>query len=154
MVLDNPQILLSLLTVMFFLAVIFRVISHLKGEIEERDAVIEKLSGQQKQLGQGGQREAQGQDGQQGGGKKREIVLYYTDSCPHCINFKPVWKSFVSKNMSLPVKFREVDCEKEEADVDGVPTVMYYENGKEEEYRGTRTRKGLEEFIRSKLKKN
>lgn len=143
----DPELVLPLLITVLFASVIFQVIVKLNSELQVKDERIREL---EDRLQNG-----QANEEQQGGAEKQSMVLYFTVQCPHCVSFKPVWKRFVSRNLDANVEFKEVDCNKEEANVNGVPTVMFYnsksKSKSEFEYNGARTVQGLEQFLKQML---
>ena len=64
-----------------------------------------------------------------------EIVDYYADWCPPCRKLKPVLED-VEKELGGRVKVRKVnvDEDREEAiemGIGGIPTIVFFKNGKE-----------------------
>jgi|TARA_B110001469_G_C9610463_1_gene303684 thiol-disulfide isomerase/thioredoxin len=60
------------------------------------------------------------------------IVLYYSDMCGYCQQFKPIWEEFVKKNKKLNcAKITSENSSKININPGymGVPTVHFYNNG-------------------------
>ena len=67
---------------------------------------------------------------------KERVILYATESCPHCINFKPEWEKLTKLLEKEGISFRKVNAELEQIpnDVYGFPTLRI--DGKD--YKGPR----------------
>lgn len=86
-----------------------------------------------------------------GGNNKNTVYLFKADWCPHCIAFKPTWKT-LQQNMEDKINFVTIDSEKNKEEiknfgVSGFPTIMLKTNDKVIEYVGDRSLDGLKEFI-------
>ena len=60
------------------------------------------------------------------------IVLYYSDYCGYCSEFMPIWELFVKKKYKNLNKLK-VDVNSDmvlNSEIDGVPTIHFYKNGK------------------------
>lgn len=78
----------------------------------------------------------------------KTIALYYSSYCGHCINFLPTWTEFANKNNSK-IKIKTINCDKEQCNVPGYPTVILYKNdGSELQFNNERTVDALEKFIK------
>jgi len=61
------------------------------------------------------------------------IVLYYSDMCGFCQEFKPIWEEFVKKNKKLNcAKITSENASKININPGfmGVPTIHFYKNGR------------------------
>lgn len=81
------------------------------------------------------------------------LRFFYADWCPHCKDAKPHWNSLKS-NYKGNVTLKSVDCTKntdeaQKFNVEGFPTFILTKNGKNIEYEGERTTKGLLNFLNS-----
>jgi thiol-disulfide isomerase/thioredoxin len=97
--------------------------------------------------------------------KSAEVLMFYTDWCPHCISAKPEWNKFKEKYKNTPVKgyqltFNDVNCTKESAEserlmekysVDGFPTIKLVVNGKTINFDAKPTEENLTTFVNSAL---
>lgn len=90
----------------------------------------------------------------------RVCVLYYTDWCGHCKNFKPVFNQCVTKSNASPIAdnihWCAVNCEEEsgravaaQQGVKGYPTLKVHHKYAED-YRGPRTVKDIWRFVTRK----
>ena len=80
---------------------------------------------------------------------KNKLVLYYSQQCGHCKNFKPIWDQFCKEN-NINIETVAIDCEKEQCpdDVKGYPTVMLHkQNGQKITFDGQRTVPALNRFL-------
>lgn len=80
-----------------------------------------------------------------------KLILYYSEFCGHCKNFKPIWEQFCKENKST-IETLAINCEKETDKcpdyIQGYPTVMLYkQNGEKIMFNGQRTIQGLIDFI-------
>ena len=93
---------------------------------------------------------------------KIKFVLYYTNWCGNCKNFKPIWNEFNKQNTYSNVSIEEVDCDsyfgRKKCDTYGVnkyPTVLLHmpENNIPIEFTGSRTVLELNKFLNIHLSK-
>ena len=84
------------------------------------------------------------------------MILFFSNSCGHCIQFKPEWDAF--KKIS-PIETVEVESsylqqtpEKLRANLIGYPTVKFKEGNMYKEYEGNRTKEDLKLFIETNIK--
>lgn len=90
---------------------------------------------------------------------RNTIVLVYSDTCFHCVNFMPVWEKFVQKNNKKlnckKIKYSELANMKNAPYINGVPAVhLYSNNGKLiDVFDRNRTVKDLEKFVELNTKK-
>ena len=78
-----------------------------------------------------------------------KIVMYYTETCIHSQNMLPVWNKF-EEEYGWKINIEKIDCSKNSEvcrDVNGVPTVRLYRNGKVYEYTGDRTVEKLKYYV-------
>lgn len=99
----------------------------------------------------------------QSGGDVAQIMLFYTDWCPHCISAKPEWKRFKEQYEGQTVNgyklyFVEVNCTKETSEneklmakygVDGYPTIKYVQGNKVISFDAKPTYDNLVQFVQS-----
>jgi len=76
------------------------------------------------------------------------LKLYYSNGCHHCKTFHPIWNETCNKLDSINVKHEEIDINKVETSVDGVPTIILSKNGKDIEYTGPRETESILKFIK------
>lgn len=79
------------------------------------------------------------------GGNKEEITftLYYVEWCPHCKVVKPEWEKLENDPELEHIKITKINCEEnedivQEKNIEGFPTILLNNNGKEEAYNGNR----------------
>jgi thiol-disulfide isomerase/thioredoxin len=79
------------------------------------------------------------------GGNKEEITftLYYVEWCPHCKVVKPEWDKLENDPELEHIKIVKINCEEneeivQEKNIEGFPTILLNNNGKEEAYNGNR----------------
>lgn len=67
-------------------------------------------------------------------GSKKTAVLFELDGCPYCLKFKPMFESFAAKNDKgyefLNVILGYDSHLWDELDLEAVPSIIIYENGK------------------------
>ena len=91
-----------------------------------------------------------------------EVILFYTDWCPHSTAAMDIWNQFKEKYNNVTINkytllFKEVDCEKEEETADqfnitGYPTIKLVKNKDEiVEFDAKPTMETLDEFIHTVL---
>ncbi len=68
----------------------------------------------------------------------REVTLYSTETCPHCVVMKPVWARVKQATTGSGIIFIEIDQTKVKTPgINGVPTIrMIDERGHAREYEG------------------
>ena len=90
---------------------------------------------------------------------RNTIVLFYSDTCFHCVKFMPVWEKFVQKNNKKlkckKIRYSELANMKNAPYINGVPAVhLYSSNGKLiNVFDRNRTVKDLEKFVELYSKK-
>lgn len=99
---------------------------------------------------------------------KLSLEYFYSENCPHCKDFSPIWDDAVNKikadatvSKKLEMKKFETNDDKqggksrsEKYNIHAVPTVLYiYGPGPNEfsEYDGPRTADGLHAFVKAKV---
>ncbi len=101
--------------------------------------------------------------GQGPSNKQVEIILFYTDWCPHCKTAKPEWEEIKSKYDGKVVNgykviFTEVNCTEETDEVEkmmnkysieGFPTIKMLKEGQIIEFDAKPTKSTLDQFINS-----
>ncbi len=83
-----------------------------------------------------------------------KVILFSSDSCPHCIDFKPEWDKFKSLNIKN-IDTIEINSEKNQNNdiynkyyVEGFPTIVIEKpDGKFTHFEGTRTSDNLVKFL-------
>lgn len=85
------------------------------------------------------------------------LILAYSDSCPHCRNFKPIWNQFKNKYQNV-IDIREVDTQNpkeakiaQELGVRSIPKIYLLNNGKKHVFEGERNLANLEKFVKQHL---
>lgn len=78
-----------------------------------------------------------------GGSKEVTFTLYYVEWCPHCKIVKPEWKKLENDPNLKHIKIVKINCEENESmvqekNIEGFPTILLNNNGKEEAYNGNR----------------
>jgi thiol-disulfide isomerase/thioredoxin len=89
------------------------------------------------------------------------IVLYHSDMCGYCQDFKPIWEQFVKNNKNKLLNCSKVSSEyAHNVQINpgflGVPTVHFYKNGKLTKkgvFKEERTILNLNKFVKSNLSK-
>ena len=89
-----------------------------------------------------------------GGNKNITFTLYYVDWCPHCKSIKPDWKKLENDNELKHITITKVNCEENEAivqekNIEGFPTILLNNNGKEEAYNGGREYADFKEYLQT-----
>jgi thiol-disulfide isomerase/thioredoxin len=79
------------------------------------------------------------------------MILFYSNGCGFCKQFKPIWDEFVDKNNNLQINLVETDDNvlMNKYEISGVPTIKYIDGNKIIEYNGSRTEDGLLKFVKS-----
>ena len=83
------------------------------------------------------------------------LALFYSPDCPHCVNFKPIWKELEQETLPNNIKMVKIDATKEtklsdEYDITGYPTILLIKNGKTvKEFDDVRTVENLLDFVSS-----
>ncbi len=86
------------------------------------------------------------------------LEYYYSDTCPHCQNFRPTWDATVAemKKQNLSVKAVEYNMKNEAShsraskfSVEGLPTVLYVKDEKATSFNGDRTVDDLIKFVKA-----
>lgn len=91
-----------------------------------------------------------------------EVILFYTDWCPHSNAAMDIWNQFKEKYNNVTINkytilFKEIDCEKEEEladkyNITGYPTIKLVKNKDEiVEFDAKPTMETLDEFIHTVL---
>ena len=78
-----------------------------------------------------------------GGSNDVTFTLYYVEWCPHCKVVKPEWEKLENDPELKHITIIKIDCEKneevvQEKNIEGFPTILLNNNGKEEAYNGDR----------------
>lgn len=81
------------------------------------------------------------------------VKLFYSNNCPHCVVFKPLWNMLKEKHGNR-LKFIDVDCTYNPVNlpyVQGVPTIAIYDSRDRyiSNYSKQRTKEALNEFFSS-----
>jgi len=89
-----------------------------------------------------------------GGNKNITFTLYYVDWCPHCKSIKPDWDKLEKDNDLKHITITKVNCEENEAivqekNIEGFPTILLNNNGKEEAYNGGREYADFKEYLQT-----
>jgi thiol-disulfide isomerase/thioredoxin len=91
---------------------------------------------------------------------KIRFVLYYTNWCGNCKNFKPIWNEFKNQNTHSNIKIEEVDCDSyfgrskcAKYSVNKYPTVLLHmpDSNTPLEFNGKRTVQELNKFLDTNL---
>jgi thiol-disulfide isomerase/thioredoxin len=98
---------------------------------------------------------------QNSSGKEAEIIMFYTDWCPHCKTAKPEWEQvkaeFQGKQINgYTIIFTEVNCTNESPDVEkmintykveGYPTIKLIKDNQVIDYDAKPTKDTLTQFL-------
>lgn len=89
-----------------------------------------------------------------GGNKEVTFTLYYVDWCPHCKTVKPEWKKLESDSELKHININKINCEDNESiakekNIEGFPTILLNNNGKEVAYNGAREYTDFKKFLQS-----
>jgi len=98
-------------------------------------------------------------------GKEAELMLFYTDWCPHCKTAKPEWEQvkteYDGKTINgYQIVFTEVNCTNETPDVEkmmetykieGYPTIKLLKDGQVIEFDAKPSRANLNQFLNTVL---
>ncbi len=94
-------------------------------------------------------------------GKEAEIIMFYTDWCPHCKTAKPEWEQVKAEFQGKQIKgytiiFTEVNCTNESPDVEkmintykveGYPTIKLIKDNQVIDYDAKPTKATLTQFL-------
>tara|TARA_B100000029_G_scaffold503265_1_gene579890 strand:- start:64 stop:1077 length:1014 start_codon:yes stop_codon:yes gene_type:complete len=82
------------------------------------------------------------------------LMLFYSPSCPHCLNFLPLWEQLKellinSSNLTLT----DINCTEHKNlcrryNIKGVPTLVFFNGNENQKYTGKRTHKEIIEFLK------
>jgi thiol-disulfide isomerase/thioredoxin len=100
-----------------------------------------------------------------GGGKHAELMLFYTDWCPHCKTAKPIWEELQSEYQDKTINgynviFTDINCTTETAEIEqlmnkykieGYPTIKLLKDGQIIEYDAKPNKETLVQFLNSVL---
>ena len=93
--------------------------------------------------------------------KNTTVVFFLAPWCRHCNDFKPTMHNIMSRfrNSSMngvmaAVYEKEIPQLQYKKDINSYPTISLFKDGKYQDYKGTREKKPLSEFLFSVLKKN
>ena len=82
---------------------------------------------------------------------KIKIEYYSLSTCPHCVEFNPIWDKFSKENKNT-VKYvidkTDVNDKLEKYNIDGFPTIIVTKNGEKIDELEERTYEGLKELIK------
>jgi len=83
------------------------------------------------------------------------MILFYSDGCTYCKQFKPIWDEFIDKNNNLQINLVETDNSvlMNKYEISAVPTIKYIDGDKIIEYNGSRTDDALLKFVKSMTNK-
>lgn len=101
----------------------------------------------------------------EGDSNEAEILLFYTDWCPHCKSSKPAWNEVKQKYENKMINghniiFNEINCTEETDEVsellnrysiEGYPTVKMIKNNQVIEFDAKLTKENLEKFLNTAL---
>ena len=84
--------------------------------------------------------------------KGKSVILYYAPWCGHCKAMMPQWNKFEEAGVK-GVNIKKINAEENKAaasaaNVSGFPTIIKYNNGKKEIYKGERTAEALKSWAR------
>lgn len=87
---------------------------------------------------------------------KTTVVLFYTDWCGHCQNFKPTWHAMMNKYQGQSnIKLDEINCGEnkeiaQQYQIEGYPTIIKFsDQSPPKVYEGNRSPADLDQFINS-----
>lgn len=86
-----------------------------------------------------------------------KVVLYYAEWCGYCQSFKPEWeklKTEMGNNIVFEEYEADTDPDKIPQDISGYPTIRITKDGKEENYKGKRTAKDIQDYLSGKPLQN
>jgi thiol-disulfide isomerase/thioredoxin len=82
---------------------------------------------------------------------KIKIEYYSLSTCPHCVEFNPIWDKFSKENKNT-VKYvidkTDVNDKLDKYNIDGFPTIIVTKNGEKIDELEERTYEGLKELIK------
>jgi len=142
---DTTFFIIFCIVCLLLIIVIISIASG-KNIIDESKNMIEKsvdmIGGYEKITG-GFEKITSGFEKITGGNKNVTFTLYYVDWCPHCKSIKPDWDKLENDNELKHITITKVNCEENEAivqekNIEGFPTILLNNNGKEEVYNGGR----------------
>lgn len=86
--------------------------------------------------------------------KRGEVILFYTEWCPHCKTTMPEWINYKERfdKKKYSISFREVDCdakltEAERYGIDSYPTIVLVVNEKRYIYDSEFSPETMDKFI-------
>ena len=89
-------------------------------------------------------------------GKNENVsfTLYYVDWCPHYKSVKPEWEKLENDNELKHITITKVNCEEneeivQEKNIEGFPTILLNNNGKEEAYNGGREYADFKAYLKT-----
>jgi thiol-disulfide isomerase/thioredoxin len=88
---------------------------------------------------------------------KYNLILFYSDNCGHCQDFKPIWNNFKKQYLNK-INIEEINIQDSEfaklnIDIEGVPMVMLEtDKGKFFMKSYPRTVEGIKQFIEANTK--
>lgn len=82
------------------------------------------------------------------------FTLYYVDWCPHCKSIKPDWEKLEKDKELKHININKVNCEEneeivQEKNIEGFPTILLNNNGKEEAYNGGREYADFKKYLQT-----
>lgn len=79
-----------------------------------------------------------------------KIIVYKSEMCPACKNFKPIWKSLISEFEKRDIIYEEIDCDKNKCvNVKYIPKIVIIKYNKQIHYSGDRDKKSILSFLDS-----
>jgi protein disulfide isomerase len=87
---------------------------------------------------------------------RQTLVEFYAPWCGHCKKLAPEYEKAANKLKPQNIKLAKIDATEEKDlaskfNVKGFPTLIWFEEGKEMEYDGTRTSDGIIEWVNSMI---
>ena len=88
---------------------------------------------------------------------KDVLVLYHASGCYHCVEFQPIWESFIKKNAIIGASVESsysslLSSEENHNNINSFPTLKLFTNGKVIDFDNERTEKNLEDFVSKNTK--
>lgn len=88
--------------------------------------------------------------------KQCSVVMFGRDTCPYCVEFKPIFQQFAARMNALNAYYFDTKRYKQflqqlesnedsEIKIDGVPSIWFFKNGHPTQFEGERTTAQLEQ---------